>query len=58
MVRGLRTAVLAVASTLFFTPVVQAADLESVLAGQANLTKFRDLVKVSPRRHCLPNPAP
>ncbi len=47
MMFGLRAAVLAVASTLFFTPAVQAASLESVLAGQTNVTTFLGLVKVS-----------
>ncbi|KAK4034877.1 FAS1 domain-containing protein [Parachaetomium inaequale] len=46
MVLGLPTALLAVVSTLLFSPLaVHAADLESVLAGQANLTTFRGLVK-------------
>lgn len=46
MVLGLPSALLAVVSVLLFSPAaVQAADLESVLAGQANLTTFRGLVK-------------
>jgi hypothetical protein len=48
MVLGLPTVLLTVVSTVLFSPLaVHAADLESVLAGQANLTTFRGLVKVS-----------
>ncbi|KAL2194966.1 FAS1 domain-containing protein [Corynascus similis CBS 632.67] len=44
---GLRllAAVVALISTTFLSPTVQAANLESVLADQANLTTFRGLVK-------------
>jgi len=46
---GLRllAAVVALISTTFLSPTAQAANLESVLADQANLTTFRGLVKVS-----------
>lgn len=48
MVLGSATALLGVVSTVLFSAMsVQAASLESVLAGQANLTTFRGLVKVS-----------
>ncbi len=50
-----RRAVLAAISALLFTPVVQAADLKSVLAGQANLTNFRNLLDVSEQSPPLPN---
>ncbi|EAQ83373.1 hypothetical protein CHGG_09777 [Chaetomium globosum CBS 148.51] len=46
MVPGFSTALLAAFSAVAFCPAtVQAASLESVLAGQANLTTFRGLVK-------------
>ncbi|KAK4153979.1 FAS1 domain-containing protein [Chaetomidium leptoderma] len=46
MVLGLPTALLAVLSTIILSPVaVHAVDLETVLAGQANLTTFRGLIK-------------
>jgi hypothetical protein len=55
MVLGLPTALLAAFSVGVFSPVtVQAADLESALAGQANLTTFRGLVKVSIPFECRP----
>ncbi|KAK4124542.1 Fasciclin-domain-containing protein [Parathielavia appendiculata] len=45
MVFRLPTALLAGLSAFLFAPAARAAGLESVLAGQANLTIFRDLVK-------------
>jgi hypothetical protein len=47
MVLRLPTALLAVISTVIFSPAVHGADLESVLAGQVNVTTFRGLIKVS-----------
>lgn len=46
MVPRLPTALLAVISTVIFSPAAHGADLESVLAGQVNLTTFRGLIKV------------
>lgn len=48
MALRLPMALLAAISTIIFSPAaVHGANLESVLAGQVNLTTFRGLIKVS-----------
>lgn len=59
MVPRLPTALLAAFCGVVFSPAaVQAADLESALAGQANLTTFRGLVKVRIPFKSRPMPKP